>query len=195
MEVLWVTFCSATGWLVPYTRCQKYHWVPPGNKTHELTALLLLIMSFYIITEEATTLSCNSKADSSWHCNGLCMMFGYPCDFRDLESSRESWAALLRRVKAMAETWIWFLFHVDQQMWMVLTVVYIREIIPYAYFSPEDGEEDNEICVLFGLKKNDKLQCVYSGRKNTLSTASLAQGVCLAFQDLPAGPGAGLVVM
>lgn len=37
---------------------------------------------------------------------------------------------------------------------MVLTVVYIREIIPYAYFSPEDGEEDNEIYVtVFGLEK------------------------------------------
>ena len=77
---------------------------------------------------------------------------------------------------------------------MVLTVVYIREIIPYAYFSPEDGEEDSEIYVVFGLKKNDKLQCVYSGRKNTLSAASLAQGACLAFRDLPAGPGAGLVM-
>lgn len=78
---------------------------------------------------------------------------------------------------------------------MVLTVVYIREIIPYAYFSPEDGEEDNEIYIVFGLKKNDKLQCVFSGRKNTLSAASLAQGVCVAFQDPPAGPSAGLVVI
>jgi len=77
---------------------------------------------------------------------------------------------------------------------MVLTVVYIREIIPYAYFSPEDGEEDSEIYVVFGLKKDYKLQCVCSGRKTTLSCASLAQGVCLGFQDLPAGLGAGLVV-
>lgn len=31
---------------------------------------------------------------------------------------------------------------------MVLTVVYIREIVPYACFSPDDGEEANEIyCV------------------------------------------------
>lgn len=78
---------------------------------------------------------------------------------------------------------------------MVLTVVYIREIIPYASFSPEDGEEGNEIYILFGLKKNDKLQCVYNGRKNTLSPASLAQGACLAFRGMPAGMGAGLVAM
>lgn len=36
---------------------------------------------------------------------------------------------------------------------MVLTVVYIREIISYAYFSLEDGEEANEIYNMFGLKK------------------------------------------
>lgn len=65
-------------------------------------------------------------------------------------------------------------FHVDQQMWMVLTVVYIRETIPYAYFFPEDGKEGNEIYVVFGLRKSDKLRCFYSGRKNILSTASLA---------------------
>lgn len=70
---------------------------------------------------------------------------------------------------------------------MVLTVVYIREIISYAYFSLEDGEEANEIYNMFGLKKNDKLQCVYSGRKYTLSWASEAQGVCLAFWDMPGG--------
>lgn len=43
---------------------------------------------------------------------------------------------------------------------MVLTVVYIRERIPYASFSPEEGEEGNEIYVMTGLKKSDKLQCV-----------------------------------
>jgi len=36
---------------------------------------------------------------------------------------------------------------------MVLTVVYIREIVPYACFSPDDGEEANEIYCVFGLKK------------------------------------------
>lgn len=71
---------------------------------------------------------------------------------------------------------------------------FIRDITPYAYFSPEGGEEDNEIYVGFGLKKNDKLQRVYSGRKNTLSAASLAQGVCLAFRDPPVESGTGLVV-
>lgn len=31
---------------------------------------------------------------------------------------------------------------------MVLTDVYIREIIPYAYFFPEDGKEDTDLhCV------------------------------------------------
>lgn len=64
---------------------------------------------------------------------------------------------------------------------MVLTDVYIGEVIPYAYFFPEDGKEDTEIYVVFGLKKNDKLQCTYSGRKNSLSTATLSQGVCPAF--------------
>lgn len=64
---------------------------------------------------------------------------------------------------------------------MVLTDVYIREIIPYAYFFPEDGKEDTEIYVVFGLKKNDKLQYAYSDRKNSLSTATLSQGVCPAF--------------
>ncbi|KAK4825892.1 hypothetical protein QYF61_003248 [Mycteria americana] len=59
----------------------------------------------------------------------------------------------------------------------------------------KDEEEDNETYVVFGLKKNDKLQCVYSGRKNTLSTASLAEGVCLACRDPPAGLGAGLLVV
>lgn len=77
---------------------------------------------------------------------------------------------------------------------MVLTVVYIRERIPYAYFFPEDGKEGNEIYVVYGLKKNDKLQCFYSGRKNILSSVSLAQGHCLAFQYLPVGPGAALIV-
>lgn len=72
-------------------------------------------------------------------------------------------------------------------MWMVLTVVYIREIISYASFSPEDGEEANEIYNVFGLKKNDKLQCVYSGRTYTLSWAGGARGVCLAFWDMPGG--------
>lgn len=63
---------------------------------------------------------------------------------------------------------------------MVLTDVYIRPIIPYAYFFPEDGKEDTEIYVMFGLKKN-KLQCAYSGRKNSLSTATQSQGICPAF--------------
>lgn len=194
MEVSWVAFCSATGWLVPYTRCQKYHWVPPGNRTHELTALLLLIMGFCIIAERVTALSWNGRADSNWHCNELCMMFGYPDDFRSLESQWESWAAPLRRVKATAGTLIiFFSFHVDQQMWMVLTDVYIREIIPYAYFFPEDGKEDTEIYVVFGLKKNDKLQCAYSARKNSLSTATLSQGVCPSFWDLPGGVQASLL--
>lgn len=31
---------------------------------------------------------------------------------------------------------------------MVLTVVYIREIVPYVCFYPEDGEEANEIACL-----------------------------------------------
>lgn len=44
-------------------------------------------------------------------------------------------------------------------------------------------------------KKNDKLQCVYSGRKKALSPASLAQGVCPAFQDLSAGLGTGFLVL
>lgn len=78
---------------------------------------------------------------------------------------------------------------------MVLTVVYIRERIPYAYFFPEDGKKSNEIYVVFGLKKNGKLQCFYSGRKSILPAASLAQGVCLAFQHLPLGPGAAIIVM
>lgn len=64
---------------------------------------------------------------------------------------------------------------------MVLTDVYIREIIPYAYFFPEDGEEDTEIYVVFGLRKNDRLQCAYSSRKNSFSTATLSQGVYPAF--------------
>lgn len=64
---------------------------------------------------------------------------------------------------------------------MVLTDVYIREIIPYAYFFPEDGKEDTEIYVVFGLKKNAELQCAYGGRKNSLSPATLSQGVCPAF--------------
>lgn len=80
-----------------------------------------------------------------------------------------------------------FFFLVDQHMWMVLTDVYIREIIPYAYFFPEDGKEDTEIYVVFGLKRNYKLQCAYSGRKNSLSIATLSQGVCPAFWDLPGG--------
>lgn len=36
---------------------------------------------------------------------------------------------------------------------MMLTDVYIREMIPYAYFFPEDGKEDTEIYVVFGLKR------------------------------------------
>lgn len=64
---------------------------------------------------------------------------------------------------------------------MVLTVVYIREIVPYACFSPGDGEEANEIYFVFGLKKNNKLQRAYNGRKNTHSQASLTQRVLLAF--------------
>lgn len=51
----------------------------------------------------------SSKADSSWHCNGLHTMFRYLNDVRDLESWWESWAALLRVVKATTGTWIWIL--------------------------------------------------------------------------------------
>lgn len=60
---------------------------------------------------------------------------------------------------------------------MVLTDVYIREIIPYAYFFPEDGKEDTEIYVVFGLKKNDKLQCAYRGRKKSLHCRPISRSL------------------
>jgi len=69
-------------------------------------------MVFYIITEEATTLSWNSTANSSWPCSGLCMMPGGPCDFGDREAelppaqNGQGYDGPLDRI----------FFHVDQQM-------------------------------------------------------------------------------
>lgn len=161
MEGSRVTFCSATRWLVPYTRCQKYHWVPPGNRTRDLTALLLLIIVFYIITDEVTTLFWNSKADSSWHCNGLCAWcLGTHVISKIWKADGKAELPPAKNGQGYDRHLDTNFFHVDQKMWMVLTVVYIRERIPYASFSPEEGEEGNEIYVVTGLKKSDKLQCV-----------------------------------
>ncbi|CAN8184359.1 unnamed protein product [Coccothraustes coccothraustes] len=66
-----------------------------------------------------------------------------------------------------------FSFHVDQHMLMVLTDVYIREIIPYAYFFSEDGKEDTEIYVVFELKKNDKLHYAYSDLQKRFDTVQI----------------------
>lgn len=111
MDALQVTFCSAVGWLVPYRRCQKHHWVPPGYRTWAdcFTSFDHGFLYNHQWDDYSFPLSTSTKADSSWHCNGLHTTIRYLNDVRDLESWWESWAALLRAVKATTGTWIWIL--------------------------------------------------------------------------------------